>query len=366
MLVPFRPEHDVAAPVDGVGVRSGGRLGRLVRFAGQLAVPDGKIGWMPVAARRGRRLAREFPIRCCLSVSPRPTSHLVARRIAGSLGIPWVADFALPWSDAPWLAGRPRFAGWLDGHVERSVVRSARHITVAYPDIGRGLCTRHGGEWERKISVVPTGFADDLFSQPRLPVRPKFTVVYPGNHFCEDGRHGERFLQAVDEWIGATPEVGDRVEFVFIGERHGALARRRATMAHPEVIRVEPFMSHRACVQAIVGADLCVVNTVGHRIPDKVYECMRAGRPILALTDPGSDLEVLVRQYSGAVAVPPRDVRGIRDALHQAWQEGEGNHPELGSPDPSVEPYSSRRSAEVVAGILDRLVEARRGPQGSV
>lgn len=357
VLVPFHPaSHGQLQPLDGAIPQGNGFLRHMVRFAGQLAVPDGKIGWWHTAVQGGLRIARDYPISLCFSVSPRPTSHFVARRLARSLGIPWVADFALPWSDAYWLSGRPRFIGWLDQQLESSVVRAAQHITVAYADIARGICARYGAGWKKKISVIPTGFSDDLFAQERWPVRSKFTIAYPGNHFCEEGRHGECFLKAIDEWIGFDPRLANEVEFVFIGERHGGLLRQRAAMAHPEVIDVEPFVSHRACIQAILSSHVCVVNTVGNYIPGKAYECMRAGKWVLALTDPGSDLETMIRHYPKGVSVPAQDISAIRNALQNVWQDCDLKASERIEADPSVERYSSRHSAEMVSRIFADLL----------
>ena len=116
-----------------------------MRVASQLAVPDGKIGWLNPGVKRGAQIARSHPYQVCFSVSPRPTAHLVASRLARRFDIPWVADFALPWSDAYWLAGRPRMIEQLDRKLEGLIVRSAQHITVAYADLARSLLSRHGG-----------------------------------------------------------------------------------------------------------------------------------------------------------------------------------------------------------------------------
>jgi hypothetical protein len=355
VLVPFRTDiHTVRQPFDGMVPKNAGVLKRMLRFASQLAVPDGKIGWLPAAVRCALQVAREYPIKMCFSVSLRPTSHLVARQVARSLGIPWIADLAFPWSDAYWLAGRPRFIEWFDQQLEASALRAAQHITVAYADISRGMSARYGTAWEKKISVIPTGFNDELFTRDTFPPLPKFSVVYPGNHFCEQGRYGECFIKAIDEWIRLSPQLKEKVEFVFMGKRDYELLRQRAAMAHPEVIRVEPFMSHRACIQTILSSHMCVVNTVGNRIPDKVYECMRAGKVILALTDAGSDLENLMRHYSGGISVPAQDISAIRNALQKAWQ-GIDQKSERIELDSSVEVYSAKHSAEMVARIFDGL-----------
>jgi hypothetical protein len=272
-----------------------------------------------------------------------------------------VADFALPWSDAYWFSGRPRFIERIDQQLEGSVVRSAQHVTVAYADLARSMCARFGAAWQQKISVLPTGFSDDLFARENVPTPAKFTVVYPGNHFCDEGRHGDCFLKAADEWIGLNPRLKDKVEFLFIGKRDDELLRQRAAMTHPEVIRVEPFMSHRACVQTILSSHACVVNTVGNRIPDKVYECMRAGKWILALTHAGSDLENLLRRYSRGISIPAQDISAIRNALQRVWQGIDLKASGRIDPDAAVETHSSKRSAEMLSCIFDGLFLSPRG-----
>jgi hypothetical protein len=329
---------------------------RLIGFASSLAVPDGKLGWLYSAVKRGLEIAGEYPVQMCFSVSPRPTSHLVAYRLARRLNIPWVADFSLPWSNAYWLADRPRFIGWLDQRLERLVVRSAQHITVAYADLAHSISARYGRTWEEKISVVPTGFEDDLFTRQSPSPAPKFTVVYPGNHFCEEGRHGEYFLQAIDEWMDLEPCLEEKIEFLFIGKRDDTLLRYRASMMHPQVIRIEPLTSHRACIQAILSSHLCLVNTVGNRIPAKVYECMRAGKWVLALTDPGSDLENLIRHYSKGISVPAQDISAIRSALQSTLQPISSEKSERSEAGQSLQMYSSKHSAEMISRIFEDLV----------
>jgi hypothetical protein len=239
------------------------------------------------------------------------------------------------------------------------IVRSAQHITVAYDELGRSLSSRHGGALEKKISIIPTGFQEQLFSG-HAPAAAKFTIVYPGNHFCEPGRHGEYFLRAIDDWIDSDPSLKRKVEFVFIGKRDDDLLRHRAAMTHPKIVRVEPLVSHRACIQAIRSSHACVLNTVGNRIPAKVYECMRAGKWILALTEPDSDLATLIRDYPKGLPVPARDMSGIRDAL-QSWQQTASNQFEPTGAEPILDSYSSAQIAERLCRIFDSLVPESPG-----
>jgi hypothetical protein len=321
----------------------------------QLALPDGKIAWLRRAVTRALEAAQEYPIKICFSVSPRPTAHLVARRVARALEVPWVADLALPWSDADWVSRRPRILKWLDQRLEASTLRAANHITVAYDDIARRLSARHGALVHNKISVIPTGFSEDLFVEHHVPTAEKFRVVYPGNHFCDAGRHGDCFFAGVDEWIESNPQLKNDVDFMFVGKPDDELLRLRARMKHLEVVRIEPLISHCDCIQTILSSHLCVVNTLRNRIPDKVYECMRAGKWILALTDPGSDLENFIRRYSRGISVSARDQSAIRRALQIAWQNRAlGNSGQIKA-DPAVQSYSSTLSAEMMSRIFENL-----------
>jgi glycosyltransferase involved in cell wall biosynthesis len=358
LAVPVRADHRRARESDGPSrVKGKGYMTGFARFA----VPDGKIGWLVPAVKRGSQIARDLPIEACLSVSPRPTAHLVANRLARRMDVPWVADFALPWSDAYWLAGRPRMIERLDRKLEGFVVRSAQQITVAYAELARSIGARYGAAMAEKISIIATGAEEEPFTVPGPRPARKFTVIYPGNHFCEPGRDGEFFLRAIDEWLATDRSLKEKVEFVFIGKRDEDLLRHRMAMANPKVVRVEPLICHRACIEAIRSSHACLVNTVGNRIPAKVYEYMRAGKPILVLAEPASDLARVVGDYSKAVVVPAADVSAIRQSLenlmhltdtvtHASSGEGAGA---------AAKKYSSRSGAKKLAHIFHRLVESR-------
>jgi Glycosyl transferase 4-like domain len=330
--------------------------GSFRRFGSRLALPDGKVCWLYPAVNRAREILRLYPISICLSVSPRPTAHLVGYRLARRVNIPWVADFALPWSDAYWLTHRPHVIRWLDERLEGLVVRSAHRITVAYPELAQKISARRCGASATKIAVIPTGFDEDLFAGERSTLSAKFTVVYPGNHFCETGRHGEYFLRAVDEWLDMESGLEERIEFVFVGKPDGELQRQRSLMTHSKVVRLEKMVSHRACIQTILSAHVCVVNAVGNRVPSKVYECMRAGKWVLALTSPASDLAAIVRHYSKGMVVSACNIPAIRQALRSIRRRCHFETVEATKIDESLGRYSARYSAGLLSGIFDQLV----------
>jgi hypothetical protein len=101
------------------------------------------------------------------------------------------------------------------------------------------------------------------------------------------------------------------------------------------------------------------VNTVGNRIPAKVYECMRAGKWILALSEPGSDLENLMRGYSKGISIPAQDTSAIRNALETVCQGSRLEKAERIEVDQSFQMYSSKHNAEKVYRIFEDVLRSR-------
>ena len=329
---------------------------RFHRFGSGLALPDGKLGWLYPAVRRARKIMRAYPIRLCFSVSPRPTAHLVGFLLARSCKIAWVADFALPWSDAYWLTRRPRCIRYLDERLEGLVIRSANHITVAYPELARKLALHFCDTKAANIDVIPTGFDEDLFVRAKPTVSRKFTILYPGNHFLEAGRYGEYFLRAFDDWLDLEPGLDQRVEFVVMGKHDGELLRQQRCMTHSQVVHLEKMVPHSACIEKILSAQVCVVNTIGHRVPSKVYECMRAGKWILALTSPSSDLAAIVQGYPKAIVVSAQDTSAIAFALRSIWRRCHSDTVEEPHSKEYLGNWSARHSTVSLAAVFDQLL----------
>src|SRR3954454_7034028 len=77
-----------------------GRARAAARTAGRLLYPDPQIGWFPGAVAAGRRTVRRASFDAVFSSSFPITAHLVAGRLSRKAGLPWIAEFRDPWSDA--------------------------------------------------------------------------------------------------------------------------------------------------------------------------------------------------------------------------------------------------------------------------
>jgi hypothetical protein len=88
------------------------------------------------------------------------------------------------------------------------------------------------------------------------------------------------------------------------------------------------------------------------QIPAKLYEYMRAGRPVLALTDPRGDTATTVR-HAGLDTIAKLDSIDEIQQLLKRFIDQNGSHP-LPVPDGNfVASASRRRRAASLAALLD-------------
>ena len=127
-----------------------------------------------------------------------------------------------------------------------------------------------------------------------------------------------------------------------------------------DIVHLLPALPHRKAIEDCVNADgllLFQAASCNHQIPAKVYEYLRLGRPILALTPHEGDTAVLLRETGGSTIVDLADEEMIVSVLPGfIGQMRNGTHP---LPDPDkVRHYSRSRQALELARRLNELAGA--------
>jgi glycosyltransferase involved in cell wall biosynthesis len=108
----------------------------------------------------------------------------------------------------------------------------------------------------------------------------------------------------------------------------------------------------RAAVLLLLQASADTVDLV----PAKLFEYLRAGRPVLAVVPNGASAEVL-RDTGGGWVVDPTDSSGLRDIIGTAYQAWTSGSLDLLKADPvALEKFSRERLTEKLAGQFDALL----------
>ncbi len=328
------PAEEAANPTTILGDRNLGPVQRLARWLrANIFLPDARVGWVPFALRKARRLIREHRIDTVITTGPPHSTHFIGRALKRRTGIRWVADFRDPWTDIHYNRVLPRtaVARKIDLRMEASVLTFADEVTVTAPGTARYFARKV----ERTYHTIPNGFDPDDFPAPtpstRNPKKPQpapldTTPAHETGEQRADSKQGKTFTVRHVGSITETcvPEnlllavkklqnVPVRVEFV--GMVHARLLALIREHGLGETVTVHPYVPHKEATMLMCQSDLNVV--VVHQsedsrilIPGKLYDYLYAGRPVMVIGPTDGDAAQIVRSCNIGKAFDYDDAEG--------------------------------------------------------
>lgn len=280
----------------------------------------------------------------------------VARTMSRRLGIPWVADLRDPWA----LNEMQLYATGVHRKVEQTrmerLLSSAALVVMNTPEATQVLQEAFPRFRHKRVATITNGFSREEFSSEPLPrTDSKFRIVHSGGLHTDRGLQQQRrpfyrllggtvldvdiltrshvvLLEALERWHAQQPQIGRDLEVLLVGY---ASETDRACVARSSVsplIRFTGYVPHSACLDLIRTGDLLFLPMhnlpPGQRsriIPEKTYEYMASGRPILAAV-PDGDARDFLSQCGTGLLCRPDDVSGmicILKHVYQAWKKGQ-------------------------------------------
>jgi colanic acid biosynthesis glycosyl transferase WcaI len=205
--------------------------------------------------------------------------------------------------------------------LEKWVYGLSDRIVVISDGFRRNLLAK--GVPDRKMDVIPN-WVDTEFLKPLPKDNPvartygldqKFVLMYSGTLSISSNLALERVLEAARL---LAPEKD--VLFAIAGEglKKASLKARAASLGLQNVAFL-PFQPYRDLPALLASADVLLVPLDSGKselsVPSKLYSFMAAGRPILGLAAPGSEVEAMLRGRECGLSAPPDSPGGIAEAV---------------------------------------------------
>jgi glycosyltransferase involved in cell wall biosynthesis len=298
------------------------RLRRAVTAA--LTLPDREVSWLLPAAWAAWRRMRHARPDVVYSSGPPFTAHFVAYIAARLSGAPWVADFRDPWARAPWREDRFEFERRAWAVLERFVATRATTVVFVTTTNRDDFARTYGPEVAARFVVVPNGCDVRDFDSLAPAAQPGlFVLLHAGSLY--GARNPEGLFRAVAAAIrnGTVDKSSFRLRFLGrVGIHTVDLPALARELGLEDVVEFVSHVPRRASLQQMVDASALLivqpVTTVS--IPAKMYEYLAAGRPILALAEPGGETATLVERTKAGVVVPADDEGAIAAGLASVVQ----------------------------------------------
>ena len=215
-----------------------------------------------------------------------------------------------------------RVLRWL----ERFVYARAAAITLIANHMARRLIEK--GVPSSRVVVIPNFV--DVDALERVPAPNAFTAEHGlDNVFLVTYAGNLGPLQGLEPLVEASELLADTPGIVIALIGGGTLwqtLEHRIRAANLANVRLIPFQPYSRVPEIYGASDLSVVtqaaSTGSDAIPSKVYRIMACASPILAVTEPESDLAALVIEAGAGVVVSPPTPAAIADAIRRACRDG--------------------------------------------
>ena len=240
--------------------------------------------------------------------------------------------------------------------IEREAVEASDLVVAVNRSSRDEIRQRYPNQPERKFAVVPNGYDPETFADfvPRPSQSPRMLVTHVGTVYKTASPRF--YLDAVD----ALPEeVRTHFETRFVGRisnSEQALMEGRGS-----TITCMGFVPQNAALKYLEDTDyLLLTMTNDISVPGKVFEYMAAGKPILAITAPGSEVDQILRETGAGLSAPPDDPEALKTLLMRAFHAWQRRVPLVSGDLDSVRCYERPRLVEAYGTLMRETGETRK------
>jgi hypothetical protein len=265
------------------------------RHFGALARPDRWVSWKFDGVRQGLKLIKEFRPDVLWSTYPIATAHLIGAELHRRSGIPWVADFRDPMAQDGYPADAKTWQQF--NAIEEQAIKLARWSMFTTPAAARTYRERYPVA-ARNIVVLENGYDEESFAGAEAlsthePLNAgSITLLHSGLVYPSE-RDPTHLFTALGRMKKSGQIRAGALTLRFRAAVHDALLISLAAEHGVEdLVEVCPPLPYVMALQEMLRADALLVmqaSNCNEQIPAKIYEYLRARRPIVCLSDPLGD-----------------------------------------------------------------------------
>ena len=335
------------------------------RYPGALAVPDRWATWRFGAVPAGMAMIRRYRPDAIWSTYPIATAHVIGAQLARRSGLPWIADFRDPMAQDGYPSDPRAWKAYRE--IEEHALREARSVVFTTPGCAELYRDRYPDIARDKSVVIENGYDEETFARAESERRSaastsrskdRFVLLHSGVIYPD-----ERDPRPLFEALGRLKRTGALTAAGFSlrlrASSYDAMLATLATMHDvTDLIAIEPPIPYHAALQEMLDVDGLLIlqaSNCNQQIPAKLYEYVRARRPVLALTDPVGDTAVTLRHAGLTSIARLDDATSIAEAIPAFIARVRADGEAIATPE-AIAASSREGRARSLAHLLDRTL----------
>ncbi|MBN2682624.1 MAG: glycosyl transferase family 1 [Bacteroidales bacterium] len=311
-----RKKNDAANPVYARDKKVGLIDDLAIWIRGNFFIPDARSRWIKPSVKYLVKYLKENPVDAILTDGPPHTNTVIGCRVSQKTGIPWLADFQDPWTQVDYYK-MFKISKWADKKhrkLEQEAFATAKKITIASPTWAKDLESIGA----KNVDTVYYGYDEDDFINLDFTPDNDFSIVHAG--LLGYDRKPDVLFEVLSELKKEIPGFSEKLKLKFAGNIDFSVKEVLKEKGLEENLVELGNITKPEALQLTVKAHILLLplnkadNVMG-RIPGKIYENLRAYRPILALGPKNSDVDKIITKVGAGKTIEYEDFKETRDFI---------------------------------------------------
>lgn len=333
------------------------------RYLELLAIPDRWISWWPAAVYQGMKMIRQHKPKAIFSTYPIATAHLIGLSLQRLSGLPWLADFRDSMTEPGYPSDPLTYNAYR--RIEVGTVQRCAKAIFTTPSALKMYAERYPQIPESRWAMIENGFDEDNFRaaeaglEPITPGKAGQKILIHSGVLYPHERDPRQFFSALCKLRHSGEITAERLQVVLRASGNdGVYAPMLEQLGLADIVKLAPTIGYGEALREMLSADgllLFQAANCNHQIPAKLYEYLRAGRAIFALTDHAGDTAATLRAAGVTDIVNLADEQEIIEGLRRFLASSSNGH---GVPRATATQHSRRARTAELAKLLDETTRS--------
>ena len=329
------------------------------RIWNKFAFPDGIIAWLLPAIRAGIKIAQKNKVDLIFVSGPPFSTFIGARYIKRKIKKKLIVDFRDSWAFNP-FERNSLIRRWFDKQFEKFVLRSADAVIFATDELRlyeiEGLKI---SQTDHNFYTVTNCFERTEEKKEIGDMGKNFVVIYAGNLY--GNRNPEVLFRGISRANSLNPSFAADAKFIFYGIFHSKkLDKMCKSLGINSIVSFKPRIPQSQLFPKLEQASaLLLINSYGpgHQIfiPAKFFDYLKAGRPIICLSERVALTQIINKTQSGVI-IDPRNPHKVARGILNMYDQIHVRKAPLSIDENRITEYESYQTTKYLADICNKVI----------
>ena len=277
--------------------------GFLSYVRGNFFIPDPKIFWINKSVKYLQKYLNLNNIDVIISTGPPHSMHLIAQKLHQKNNIKWIADFRDPWTSLYYNDDfkQGSFAKKRNKKLEISVLKNADCILTVSDTLKKEF-----SKVSKNVEVITNGFDDEVLITEQKALDKKFTISYIG--LLPKQSNPKVLFKVLKKLKEGNTSFSKDLKINLIGDISDEVKQEVAVNNLSNNVNFVGYVPHEKAIEYQKKAQVLLllipkVKQSKGILTGKLFEYLKAKRPILAIGPEDGDLSKILKHTNAGIVV---------------------------------------------------------------